>query len=181
MIQDLINQELISAVKRGNLADVKNSIEHGGADIDTITEDGFSMLHLAAYRGYKDIVDYLIIDCAFNYQNLRPNLGPMTLSGVSISEITANDRAQVANVIFLRGIAQRYSEDDTVKRYVNKDQILELMAIAINYLERSRNEEGFIAQNPDKPQIDRKVYFQQEVITWVSACAKTLVQQERDY
>ena len=81
MIQDLINQELISAVKRGNLADVKNSIEHCGADIDTITEDGFSMLHLAVYRGYKDIVDYLIIDCAFDYQNLRPNLGSMTLSG----------------------------------------------------------------------------------------------------
>ena len=52
------------------------------------------------------------------------------------------------------------------------------MVIAINYLERSKNEEGFIAQNPDKPQIDRKAYFQQEVITWVSACARTLVQQE---
>ena len=178
MIQDLINQELISAVKSGNIVDIKHIIEQGGAEITALDEDGYSVLHLAVYRGYKDIVDYLVIDCAFDYQNLRPNLGPLTLSGASISEITADNRAEVANVVFLRGIAQKYSEHDTVKRYVNKDQILELMVAAINYLERSKNEEAFITQNPDRPQIDRKAYFQQEVITWVSACAKTLVQNK---
>jgi hypothetical protein len=52
------------------------------------------------------------------------------------------------------------------------------MVVAINYLECSKNDAAFIAQNPDKPQIDRKAYFQQEVITWVSACAKTLVQNK---
>ena len=135
-------------------------------------------MHPAAYKGYKDIVDYLIIDCTFDYKNLKSKLGPLTLSGASISEITADKRPEVANVVFLRGIAQKYSEDDTVKRYVNKDQILELMVIAINYLEHSKDEEGFIAQNPNKPQIDRKAYFQQEAITWVSACAKTLVQNK---
>lgn len=175
-MQNLINQQLINAVKSGNIVDVKHIIEQRGAEMTALDEDGYSVLHLAVYRGYKDIVDYLIIDCVFDYQNLRPNLGPMTLSGASISEITADDRAEVANVIFLRGVAQKYSEHDTVKRYVNKDQILKLMVTAINYLERSKNEEAFIAQNPDKPQIDRKAYFQQEVITWVSACAKALVQ-----
>lgn len=178
MIQDLINQQLMHAVKNGNIVDVKHIIEHGGADIDAIDEDGFSTLHLAAYMGYKDIVDYLIIECNFDYQNLQPYIGTLTLSGVSISEITGDNRDEVANVIFLRGIAQKYATDDTVKRYVNKDQILQLMVAAINYLERSKNEEAFIAQNPDRSEIDRKAYFQQEVITWVSACSKTLVQNK---
>jgi len=62
-------------------------------------------LHLAAYKGYKDIVDYLIIDCTFDYKNLKSKLGPLTLSGASISEITADKRPEVANVVFLRGIA----------------------------------------------------------------------------
>ena len=119
-MQNLINQQLIDAVKSGNIVDVKHIIEQGGAEVTALDEDGYSVLHLAVYRGYKDIVDYLIIDCVFDYQNLRPNLGPMTLSGASISEITADDRAEVANVIFLRGVAQKYSEHDTVKRYVNR-------------------------------------------------------------
>ncbi len=74
-MQNLINQQLINAVKSGNIVDVKHIIEQRGAEMTALDEDGYSVLHLAVYRGYKDIVDYLIIDCVFDYQNLRPNLG----------------------------------------------------------------------------------------------------------
>ena len=36
MIQDLINQQLISAVKSGNIDDVRHIIEQEGADITAL-------------------------------------------------------------------------------------------------------------------------------------------------
>jgi hypothetical protein len=41
---------------------------------------------------------------------------------------------------------------------------------AISLLQRSRNEPDFVAQIPDRPQINRKLEFQREAISWISAC-----------
>jgi len=165
--------ELISAVKEGNLAVTKTLIESGGADINARDINNLTILHLASRNGYKDIVDYLVIDKNFDYENISPPIGPMTLSGVHVREIVGTDIRAAADVVLMRGMAQRYAGDGTVKRYVDVPKMLELIITSIGYIERSQNEIGFIAQNPHKPEINVKEFFQKEVLTWISACARS--------
>lgn len=50
---------IYTLIKKGDLTAVRSIIEEGGIDIDTIDKDGATLLHNAAYAGWKEIVEYL--------------------------------------------------------------------------------------------------------------------------
>jgi Ankyrin repeats (3 copies) len=54
-----VNEELLAAARRGDLASVKTSIEKGAA-IETKTSYGQTPLYLAAMSGHQDVVDFLL-------------------------------------------------------------------------------------------------------------------------
>ncbi|WP_168464716.1 ankyrin repeat domain-containing protein [Wolbachia endosymbiont of Ctenocephalides felis wCfeT] len=54
-----LNEDLFYAVKQGDLNSVKGCIDKG-ADFKAITKSGNTTLHLAAYWGNLDVVQYLI-------------------------------------------------------------------------------------------------------------------------
>jgi hypothetical protein len=54
-----VNEELLAAARRGDLASVKTSIEKGAA-IETKTSYGQTPLYLAAMSGHQDVVEFLL-------------------------------------------------------------------------------------------------------------------------
>lgn len=172
----MMDQEFRNALQEGNLVMVRQLVEVQGVDMTDTDSDGFSALHIASYAGHRNIVHYLIVDRNFDYTTIK-HIGPLSLVSVAIDNIiAAGNRAEAADVIFMRGIAQKYVEDDTVKRRIDIPAIMNLIIRAINYIERCKNEGGFIPNDPQRPEIDRKSEFQTEAVIWVSACAKSIRQ-----
>ena len=54
-----VNEELLAAARRGDLASVKTSIEKGAA-IETKTSYGQTPLYLAAMNGHQEVVEFLL-------------------------------------------------------------------------------------------------------------------------
>jgi hypothetical protein len=54
-----VNEELLAAARRGDLASVKTSVEKG-AVLETKTPYGQTPLYLAAMSGHQDVVDFLL-------------------------------------------------------------------------------------------------------------------------
>lgn len=54
-----INEELLAAARRGDLASVKTSVEKGAA-LETKTSYGQTPLYLAAMNGHEDVVEFLL-------------------------------------------------------------------------------------------------------------------------
>ena len=54
-----VNEELLAAARRGDLASVKTSVEKGAA-LETKTSYGQTPLYLAAMNGHQEVVDFLL-------------------------------------------------------------------------------------------------------------------------
>ncbi|WP_179947084.1 ankyrin repeat domain-containing protein, partial [Wolbachia endosymbiont of Bemisia tabaci] len=54
-----LSSELIKEVDQGNIQAVKNFIEQGG-NIEAKDNDGWTLLHRAAWKGRKEIVEFLV-------------------------------------------------------------------------------------------------------------------------
>jgi hypothetical protein len=54
-----VNEELLAAARRGDLASVKSSVEKGAA-LETKTSYGQTPLYLAAMNGHQDVVEFLL-------------------------------------------------------------------------------------------------------------------------
>jgi hypothetical protein len=54
-----VNEELLAAARRGDLASVRTSVEKGAA-LETKTSYGQTPLYLAAMSGHQDVVDFLL-------------------------------------------------------------------------------------------------------------------------
>jgi Ankyrin repeats (3 copies) len=54
-----VNEELLAAARRGDLASVKTSVEKGAA-LETKTAYGQTPLYLAAMNGHQEVVDFLL-------------------------------------------------------------------------------------------------------------------------
>lgn len=163
-----------------------------------------SILHLAAINGHKNIVDYLIVECGFPYfktemmsigvghpveiiTDIEPYIGQISATVPTVVDIVGQGNSReikqkAADVIFMRAISQRYSRmlnGMTVARkegnraYIN--EMLRLITVAIGMIERCKNEVDYIPQKPDRPQIDYKLEFQKQVLTWISVCAKSVL------
>jgi uncharacterized protein len=54
-----VNEELLAAARRGDLASVKTSVEKG-ATLEAKTSYGQTPLYLAAMNGHQDVVEFLL-------------------------------------------------------------------------------------------------------------------------
>ena len=75
-----MDKELIKAVENGNLGEIRELIENQDANIDVRTHQGKStLLHLAATKGYYDVVELLIEKAPdlLNAKNVRIGNTPL--------------------------------------------------------------------------------------------------------
>lgn len=187
-MRELINQSMLEAAKNGDLVAVGNMFDEG-ADILARNGEGLTALHIASQSGYKNIVDYLVIERNFPYyeevqvryrnadiiesRDLNPNFAPMSLAYVPVREIAGNDRQVAANIILMRGLAKTFAKTNALPRLevgVDLNIYLNLALQAIEIIIRSHTEQNFVPRNPDRPQLNRKLEFQREALSWVSAC-----------
>jgi ankyrin repeat protein len=112
-----VAEPLDEAAKERDLAKVKSLIAEG-SDVNVGDENGLTPLHLAAYRGHKDVAELLILNGA-NVNAVTTGKGWSGTKWTPLGYTIYKGRKDIAELLILNGANVNYADNDKRSTYLH--------------------------------------------------------------